>query len=109
MMRRNRVFSALKCVVRHACPPLVAVVVLASCSSVPPSNAKSNAQLTPVSRVTRELTQLPEPKLKTIVAVYGFRDQTGQFKPSPDSSYSTSVTQGAASMLVKALNRCVPT
>ncbi len=33
----------------------------------------------------------------------GFRDQTGQYKPSPDSSFSTSVTQGAASMLVKAL------
>jgi curli production assembly/transport component CsgG len=37
------------------------------------------------------------------VAVYSLRDQTGQYKPAPDSSYSNSVTQGAASMLVKAL------
>jgi curli production assembly/transport component CsgG len=49
------------------------------------------------------LHQLPPPKGKVVVAVYGFRDQTGQYKPSPDSSFSTSVTQGAASMLVKAL------
>src|SRR5690606_23695122 len=31
------------------------------------------------------------------------RDQTGQYKPSPASSFSTSVTQGAASMLMDAL------
>ncbi|HEX7649797.1 MAG TPA: CsgG/HfaB family protein [Noviherbaspirillum sp.] len=47
--------------------------------------------------------RLPEPKGKVVVAVYGFRDQTGQYKPSPDSSFSTAVTQGAASLLVKAL------
>lgn len=82
---------------------LAATTLLAACSVVPPSDVKSNARLTPSSRITRDLTQLPEPKAKIAVAVYGFRDQTGQFKPSPDSSYSTSVTQGAASMLVKAL------
>jgi curli production assembly/transport component CsgG len=37
------------------------------------------------------------------VAVYAFRDQTGQYKTSPDSAYSTAVSQGAASMLVIAL------
>lgn len=78
-------------------------LLLTACSQIPPSNVKSNARLTPASRITRDLTQLPEPKAKIAVAVYGFRDQTGQFKPSPDSSYSTSVTQGATSMLVKAL------
>lgn len=82
---------------------LLATLLLAACSMVPPSAVKSNAQLTPSSRITRDLTQLPEPRTKIAVAVYGFRDQTGQYKPSPDSSYSTSVTQGAASMLVKAL------
>ena len=79
------------------------LIMLSACSVVPPSNVKSNARLTPASRITRDLMQLPEPKARIAVAVYGFRDQTGQFKPSPDSSYSTSVTQGAASMLVKAL------
>ncbi len=61
------------------------------------------AQLTPASPATRDLLKLPPPKGRVVVAVYGFRDQTGQYKPAPDSSFSTSVTQGAASMLVKAL------
>jgi curli production assembly/transport component CsgG len=84
---------------------LLAIGLLTGCASnyVPPSNVLSNAQLTPSTRITRDLTQLPEPKGKVIVAVYGFRDQTGQYKPAPDSSFSTSVTQGAGSMLVKAL------
>ncbi|WP_263533394.1 CsgG/HfaB family protein [Paucibacter sp. TC2R-5] len=49
------------------------------------------------------MTQLPKPKARIPVAVYGFRDQTGQFKTSPESSYSTLVTQGAATILIKAL------
>jgi curli production assembly/transport component CsgG len=69
----------------------------------PPSDVAANAQLTPPTKITRDLTALPPPKGKVAVAVYGFRDQTGQYKASPDSSFSTSVTQGAASILVKAL------
>lgn len=77
---------------------------VAGCTSMqPPSNAFANAQLTPPTKVTRDLFRLPEPKGKVVAAVYGFRDQTGQYKPSPDSSFSTTVTQGAGSMLVKAL------
>jgi curli production assembly/transport component CsgG len=76
---------------------------MAACTTVPPSTPESNAVLTPSSKITRDLLKLPLPKAKVAVAVYGLRDQTGQYKPSPDSSYSTSVTQGAASMLVKAL------
>ena len=76
---------------------------LAACTSVPPSNLESNAVLTPTSEITRDLLRLPLPKAKMTVAVYSLRDQTGQYKPAPDSSYSNSVTQGAASMLVKAL------
>jgi curli production assembly/transport component CsgG len=82
---------------------LAVLALLAGCSTVPPSNVKSNAQVTPTTRITNDLTHLPPPKRRLAVAVYGFRDQTGQYKPSPDSSYSTSVTQGAAAMLVKAL------
>lgn len=69
----------------------------------PAAVPSANAQLTPLSSVTRDLMQLPPPRGKVVVAVYAFRDQTGQYKPSPDSSFSTSVTQGAASFLVKAL------
>lgn len=63
----------------------------------------AGAKLTPVAQHHRDLVNLPTPKGKMTVAVYSFRDQTGQYKPAPDSSFSTSVTQGAASLLVKAL------
>src|SRR3546814_7689440 len=78
--------------------------MLASCA-VPqkPVGVATQAHLTPATPSTRDLLKLPDPKGKIVVAVYGFRDQTGQYKPAPDSSFSTSVTQGAASMLVKAL------
>src|SRR5690606_36801109 len=77
---------------------------LAACATPNrPVEVTTPAHLTPATPSTRDLLKLPEPKGKVIVAVYGFRDQTGQYKPSPDSSFSTSVTQGAASMLVKAL------
>lgn len=83
---------------------LLSSALFAGCTTMqPPSNAVPNAQLTPATKVTRDLLQLPEPKGKVVAAVYGFRDQTGQYKPSPDSSFSTTVTQGAASILVKTL------
>lgn len=78
-------------------------VLLAGCATQAPSNVDVNAQLTPATKVTRDLVRLPEPKGKVATAVYGFRDMTGQYKPAPDSSFSSAVTQGAASMLVKAL------
>jgi len=77
---------------------------MSACSiSHPPSAVNDNAALTPSTGATRELHGLPAPLGKIVVAVYGFRDMTGQFKPAPDSSFSTSVTQGAASILVQAL------
>lgn len=77
---------------------------LAACAVVQdPVEVSYSAQLTPATPSTRDLLKLPAPRGKVVTAVYGFRDQTGQYKPSPDSSFSTSVTQGAASMLVKAL------
>lgn len=83
---------------------LLVSLLLSGCASTQvPSEAAPTAQLTPASAVTRDLMKLPKPKGKIAVAVYGFRDQTGQYKPSPDSSFSTSVTQGAASLLISAL------
>jgi curli production assembly/transport component CsgG len=80
------------------------VLVLSACAGMQaPSEASATAQLTPATRITRDLTSLPEPRGKVVAAVYAFRDQTGQYKPAPDSSFSTSVTQGAASLLVKSL------
>jgi curli production assembly/transport component CsgG len=78
---------------------------LAACAIThPPSAANAGAQLTPATPVTRDLVKLPPPRGKVVAAVYGFRDQTGQYKPSSDSSFSTAVTQGAGAMLIKALN-----
>ena len=78
--------------------------LLAGCAfRHPPSALTAAAQLAPATPVTRDLLKLPAPKGKVAVAVYGIRDQTGQYKPAPDSSFSTVVTQGASSMLVKAL------
>ena len=50
------------------------------------------------------LNDLPSPERSVAVAVYGFTDQTGQFKPNETGqTLSRAVTQGAGSMLVKAL------
>jgi len=50
------------------------------------------------------LQQLPAPQRQVAIAVYGFTDQTGQFKPTnAGQTLSRAVTQGAGSILVKAL------
>ena len=47
---------------------------------------------------------LPAVRQRVVVAVYKFRDQTGQYKPQANgSSFSTAVTQGATSILLRAL------
>jgi curli production assembly/transport component CsgG len=81
---------------------LAALFLLGGCAHAP-SAVRDNARLTPDTAVTRDLLALPQPKGKIAVAVYGIRDQTGQYKPAPDSSFSTAVTQGASSMLIRAL------
>lgn len=51
-----------------------------------------------------EIHGLPLPKTRTVVAVYKFRDQTGQYKPTTNgASFSTAVTQGATTILLRAL------
>ena len=50
------------------------------------------------------LISMPPPQEKVVIAVYKFRDQTGQYKTSAAATtFSTAVTQGATSMLNKAL------
>jgi curli production assembly/transport component CsgG len=86
-----------------ALPAALALVsVLGGCAHAP-SAVRDNATLTPDTAFTRDLLALPPPRGKVAVAVYGIRDQTGQYKPAPDSSFSTAVTQGASSMLIRAL------
>ncbi|MFC6097845.1 CsgG/HfaB family protein [Flavobacterium qiangtangense] len=53
---------------------------------------------------TSLLRNLPKPKDQVVVGIYKFRDQTGQYKASEvGSTFSTAVTQGATSILIKAL------
>lgn len=53
---------------------------------------------------TSSLTKLPQPKEQVVVGVYKFKDQTGQYKSTElGSTFSTAVTQGATSILIKAL------
>lgn len=59
--------------------------------------------LTPRASTYYDLLKMPRPKGRLMAVVYNFRDQTGQYKPTPASSFSTSVTQGAASMLMDAM------
>ncbi|UVI40566.1 CsgG/HfaB family protein [Qipengyuania spongiae] len=50
------------------------------------------------------LNELPGPERQVAIAVYGFTDQTGQFKSSnTGQTLSRAVTQGASSILVRAL------
>ena len=56
------------------------------------------------SQVQNRLLALPSSGKRVAVAVYGFTDQTGQFKPTDNvQTLSRAVTQGATSILVKAL------
>ena len=65
---------------------------------------ENKAQLGEITSVGLDLRNLPEPRDPLVVAVYSFRDQTGQYKPTEGgSSFSTAVTQGGTSILIRAL------
>lgn len=56
------------------------------------------------SASTKKLLDLPEAAAPLEVAVYNFSDQTGQYKAVENgSTFSTAVTQGATTILIKAL------
>lgn len=64
----------------------------------------SKARLGAEAPSFENLKKLPAPQQKVVAAVYKFRDQTGQYKPTANgSSFSTAVTQGATSILLRAL------
>lgn len=56
------------------------------------------------TKSTKTLRNFPPPVEPVVVGVYKFRDQTGQYKPTESgSTFSTAVTQGATTILIKAL------
>ena len=88
----------------------IAALALGGCMSIPQDGRNSVPTTTSLAYFPKKtqtqnlLNQLPSPQRPVAIAVYGFTDQTGQFKPSETGqTLSRAVTQGASSMLVKAL------
>ncbi|WP_203293420.1 CsgG/HfaB family protein [Luteirhabdus pelagi] len=66
--------------------------------------SQGDARIGEITQATKTLYDLPEPNEPIVAGVYNFRDQTGQYKPSEGAStFSTAVTQGATTILIKAL------
>ncbi len=77
---------------------------LCSCSGMFQPLSSGKATTGYHSAISDLLRAMPPPTKPIVVAVYKFRDQTGQYKGSETQvQYSTAVTQGATSMLVRAL------
>lgn len=82
------------------------IVFLGGCAinsaNIPSLKAVSGPEY--ITSIHKDLISLPKPEKSLPVAVYKFRDQTGQYKPPTTSTnFSTAVTQGATSILIKAL------
>ena len=84
----------------------LAVVALAGCSTVRPwGNVQIKEEARVSETINKSFSNVPSPAGPAVtVAVYGFKDLTGQRKPSSTLSlFSTAVTQGAEAYLMKSL------
>jgi curli biogenesis system outer membrane secretion channel CsgG len=83
----------------------LSAIILSSCSAY--FNQPTGVQKAVYGEntpATTALFKLPKPKEQIVVGVYKFKDQTGQYKAQElGSTFSTAVTQGATSILIKAL------
>ena len=87
---------------RMAIMGLAAALVLAGCAT--PHLMSHAPEAAKVTSTRRELIELPPPPAPVTVAVYGFADQTGQFKPTDSiQTLSRALSQGSSSILVQAL------
>ena len=89
---------------------IAAVALLSGCASLAPTG-KANcpkflvcAEEARVERVSlQKLLDLPDPNQKAVIAIYDFKDLTGQRKPSDRMAlFSTAVTQGAENYVIQA-------
>lgn len=79
-------------------------LLFSGCTTYVEPIRSTEAELPYKSQIIDELRDLPPPTEKVIVSVYKYKDQSGQYKSGGSTtSYSTAITQGATSMLVKAL------
>lgn len=82
---------------------LGAFAMLSGCAAHNPKVWQSPVPPKP-SVATSKLKELPSAGEKVAIAVYGFTDQTGQFKHTEGTqTLSRAVTQGATSILIKTL------
>ena len=86
--------------------PIIAILILSGCATTGPITPfkfnTNEAETLPPAEVKKEV---PAPEAgKVIVAVYSFKDMTGQRKQQTGvASFSTAVTQGGEPILIKAL------
>lgn len=88
----------------------VALALLSGCTSLAQDGRDTIPETTSLAFIPhktetqRLLEAIPAPQKPIAIAVYDFTDQTGQFKPTENTqTLSRAVTQGASSILVKAL------
>jgi len=85
----------------------VSILLLSGCghnTTVYDNPLVEEAHVADTTRAGEILKKLPVPKQKIPVVVYEFQDQTGQFKNNGTyTEYSSAVTKGGYSILVKAL------
>ena len=88
----------------------LALSLLAGCANISEDGRSTVPETTSFAfipqktQTQRLLSAIPAPQRPIAVAVYDFTDQTGQFKPTENTqTLSRAVTQGASSILVKAL------
>lgn len=80
------------------------MIMLGGCAySLEIPETSATPKLMPRGSTYTDLVSLPQPRGKILVSVYDFRDQTGQYKPQPNSNFSTAVPQGGTSLLTTAL------
>ena len=65
---------------------------------------QQRARVGEVSPVTEKLVNFPLPQEPVVAGGYNFKDQTGQYKSVENgSTFSTAISQGGTTMLIKAL------
>lgn len=86
------------------------LLALSACATVGEDGRATIPSMSPYAEIPERtqtqnlLAEIPPPQRPIAIAVYGFTDQTGQFKPNDNGqTLSRAVTQGGGSILVKAL------
>jgi len=83
---------------------ILSILLLGGCATIQKGGYEHKPEVVP-NKMQKEFDLVPAPASKKItVAVYSFKDLTGQRKATPNiASFSTAVTQGAEPFLIKAL------